>query len=452
MFDVLTEKFQNLFSVFGRNNSITENNVAEAVREARLALLEADVNYSVASAFVKEVKDKAMGESVLKSLKPKHQFIKIVHEELVKLMGEGEVSLDLSKKPSVIMLCGLQGSGKTTSCAKLANHLSSQKNRVLLAACDLQRPAAIEQLKVLAESIKVEVHVSFDEKKPLKVAKDAYKRALEEKFDVLIVDTAGRLHLDDELMNELKDIKEAINPSNIIFVANATTGQDAVNTAAEFDKRVNITGSMLTMLDGSARAGAAISIKQVTQKPLLFEGTGEKVTDFQVFNPSSMADRILGMGDIINLSKKVEAEISEEETLKLEKKLKKASFTYGDYLSQMNMVKKMGSVKGLMKMIPGMSSFGDLDISEKEMKKTEAIILSMTIDEREEKVELSYSRKKRIAKGSGAKIDDVNRLVKGFKRIKQLFKNMPNFGKKGFKGAMPDMNDIKQQMGDILWR
>ena len=452
MFDVLTEKFQNLFSVFGRNNTITENNVAEAVREARLALLEADVNYSVASSFVKEVKEKAMGEAVLKSLKPKHQFIKIVHEELVKLMGEGEVSLELSKKPSVIMLCGLQGSGKTTTCAKLANLLLSEKKRVLLAACDLQRPAAVEQLKVLARSINVEVFFSEGEKKPLKVAKGAHKRAIDENFDVLIVDTAGRLHLDDDLMNELKEIKESINPTDIIFVANATTGQDAVNTAAEFDKRVNITGSILTMLDGNARAGAAISIKQVTQKPLLFEGTGEKVTDFQVFNPSSMADRILGMGDIINLTKKAEATISEEETLKLEKKLKKASFTYGDYLQQMGMIKKMGSVKGLMKMIPGMSSFGDLEVSEKEMKKTEAIILSMTFDEREEKEELTYSRKKRIAKGSGTKIDDVNRLVKGFKRIKQLFKNMPNIGKKGFKGVIPDMNDIKQQMGEILWR
>lgn len=452
MFDALTEKFQNLFSVFGRNNTITENNVADAVREARLALLEADVNYSVASAFVKEVKERAMGEAVLKSLKPKHQFIKIVHEELVKLMGEEEVSLELSKKPSVIMLCGLQGSGKTTTCAKLANYLTGKKKKVLLAACDLQRPAAVDQLKILGKSINTEVYLIEGEKKPLKVAKGAHKKALDENFDVLIVDTAGRLHLDDDLMSELFEIKEAINPSDIIFVANATTGQDAVNTASEFNKRVNITGSILTMLDGNARAGAAISIKQVTQKPLLFEGTGEKVTDFQVFNPRSMADRILGMGDIINLAKRAEETISEEETLKLEKKLKKASFTYGDYLQQMNMIKKMGSVKGLMKMIPGMSSFGDLDISEKEIKKTEAIILSMTLEEREEKVELSYSRKKRIAKGSGTKIEDVNRLAKGFKRIKQLFKNMPNLGKKGFKGAMPDINDIKQQMGEFLWR
>ena len=450
MFGVLTEKFQKVFSVFGRNNTITEDNVAEAVREARLALLEADVNYSVASAFVKEVKEKAMGEAVLKSLKPKHQFIKIVHEELVKLMGGGEVSLDLSAKLSVVMLCGLQGSGKTTSCAKLASYLSNQKKRVLLAACDLQRPAAVEQLKVLAESINVEVYLS-SEKKPLKVAKEAHKYALDRNFDVLIIDTAGRLHLDEDLMNELAEIKETVNPGNIIFVANATTGQDAVSTAAEFDKRVNITGTILTMLDGSARAGAAISIKQVTQKPLLFEGTGEKITDFQVFNPSSMADRILGMGDIINLTKRAEAAITEEETSKLEKKLKKASFTYGDYLGQMHAIRKMGSIKSLMKMIPGMSSFGDLDLPEKELKKTEAIILSMTIDEREERVELTYSRKKRIANGSGTKIDDVNRLTKSFKRLKQLIKNMPNFGKKGFKGAMPDMNDIKQQMGDILW-
>lgn len=449
MFGILTEKFQNLFSVFGKNNKITENNVLEAVKEARLALLEADVNYSVASAFVKEVKEKALGETVLKSLKPKHQFIKIVHEELVKLMGEGESSLDLSKKISVIMLCGLQGSGKTTTCAKLANFLVCKNKKVLLAACDLQRPAAVEQLKILASSIEVAVFSLEKEKNPVIVAKKAYQKALDENYDVLIIDTAGRLHLDDELMNELKEIKDEINPTDILFVASATTGQDAVNTAFEFDKRVNVTGNILTMLDGNSRAGAAISIRQVTKKPLFFECVGEKISDFQVFNPRSMADRILGMGDVINLVKKAEATISEEETKKLEKKIKKASFTYDDYLIQMNMIKKMGSIKGLMKMIPGISSMGDFEFSEKELKKTEAIILSMTLDERDEKVELDYSRKKRIARGSGTKTDDVNRLVKGFKRLKQFLKKMPNFGKKG---NMPDINEIKDQLGGMLWR
>jgi signal recognition particle subunit SRP54 len=452
MFGSLSERFQNLFSTFGRNNLITENNISEAVREARLALLEADVSYSVASTFVKEVKEKALGEKVLKSLKPKQQFIKIVHDQLIELMGSHEATLNLASKPAVIMMCGLQGSGKTTTSAKLANLLTLQKKKVLLAACDLQRPAAVDQLKILAGSINVDLFSIEGEKKPIKVAKNALEKASNEKYDVLIVDTAGRLHLDDELMSELEQLKREINPTDILFVASAATGQDAVNTAREFDKKVSITGAILTMLDGNARAGAAISISHITKKPLLFEGTGEKITDIQVFNPRSMADRILGMGDVINLAKKAEATISEEESLKLEKKIKKASFTYDDYLTQMGMVKKMGSLKGLMKMVPGLSSFGDLDFSENELKKTEAIILSMTPDERNEQEELSYSRKKRIARGSGTKMDDVNRLVKGFKRLKQLMKNMPNIGKKGFKGVIPDINDIKQQLEENnLW-
>lgn len=451
MFDGLSEKFQQLFSSFGRNNIITESNISDAVREARMALLEADVNYSVASCFVKEVKEKAMGEAVLKSLKPKHQFMKIVHEKLMELMGKDEGKLNLDSSPSIIMVCGLQGSGKTTTCAKLAHLISLQKKKVLLAACDLQRPAAIDQLKILARPINIDVFSLSEEKKPLKVAKSALKKTIDENYDVLIIDTAGRLHLDDELMDELQTLKNELNPTDVLFVANATTGQDAVNVAAEFDKKVSITGNILTMLDSNARAGAAISIRQVTKKPLLFEGIGEKISDFQVFNPQSMADRILGMGDIINLVRKAEVAISKEETQKIEKKIKKAAFCYDDYLKQMSMIKKMGSVKGLMKMIPGMSSFGDLEFSEKELNKTESIILSMTKDEREEKVELCYSRRKRLAKGSGTKINDVNHVVKGFKRIKQFLKKMPNMGKN--KGIIPNISDIKQQMEDNnLWR
>ena len=453
MFGNLSEKFQNLFSAFGKNDKISEKNITDAVREVRLALLEADVNYSVASVFVKKVKEKALGETVLKSLKPKQQFIKIVHDELISLMGEEEASLDFlkkEKKPATIMVCGLQGSGKTTTCAKLGNYLKEQNKKVLIAACDLQRPAAIEQLKTMASKVDIEVFALPNEKKPIKVAKAAYKKAfLDENFDVLIIDTAGRLHLDEDLMNELQDLKEEINPSDVLFVANATIGQDAVKTASEFDKKVNITGNILTMLDGNARAGAAISIREVTKKPLLFEGVGEKISDFQIFNPRSMADRILGMGDVINLVRKAEANISDEETAKMEKKIKKASFTYNDYLKQMGMIKKMGSLSGLMKMIPGFSSFGDFDFSDKELKKTEAMILSMTPREREEKDEIVYSRRKRIAKGSGTKIDDVNRLVKGFKRIKQFLKKMPDKG--FFKGVMPNMKDIKQQLGGMPW-
>ncbi len=446
----LTKKFQNLFESFGKNKKITEDNISEAVREVRLALLEADVNYNVASLFIKKVKEKAIGEAVIKSLKPKEQFIKIVHDELISIMGGTEYSMQGSAKPEIFMLCGLQGSGKTTTCAKLASYLLKDKKKILVAACDLQRPAAVEQLKIACEKIKVDVFSIDGEKKPLVVAKKACQKAKDEAFDVLIIDTAGRLHIDEALMSELGEIHKEIKPSHTLFVASASTGQDAVKTALEFDKRVGITGTILTMLDGNARAGAAISIREVTGKPLIFEGVGEKIEDFQIFNPESMADRILGMGDVINLVRKAEDAISKEENEKMQEKIQKASFTYSDYLQQMNSIRKMGSIKSLMKMVPGFSSL-DFDFSEDEIKKTEAIILSMTPLEREEKVELQYPRRKRIAKGSGTNIDDVNRLIKGFKRIKQFFKSMPGMQKKGLKGVIPNMKDIKQQFGGTLW-
>ncbi|MBN2479358.1 MAG: signal recognition particle protein [Parachlamydiales bacterium] len=445
MFDSLSKKFNDLFSKFSKNKTITTDNVSEAIKDVRLALLEADVNYSVATEFIKKVQDKALGEKVVKSVSPKQQFIKIVHEELFLLMGENEASLNLSSKPAVIMLCGLQGSGKTSTAAKLANYLKKKNKKVLLAALDLQRPAAIDQLKILASSIDVEVFSMNDEKKPKNVAKLAYEKAQNEHFDVLIADTAGRLHIDDSLMQELDDIKQIINPNEILFVANATIGQDAVKTAKEFDSKVNITGSILTMLDSDARAGAAISIKEITKKPLKFETTGEKIDDIQIFNPKSMADRILGMGDIINLVRKAETVMEEKESEDLEKKIKKASFDYNDYLKQMSMIKKMGSIKSLLKMVPGMSALSNLDLPEDQLKKVEAIIKSMTENERAEKVDISYPRRKRLANGSGTTIDDVNRLVKGFKRIKQLLKKMP---KKGLEGGLFNMN----QFGGKLWR
>jgi signal recognition particle subunit SRP54 len=345
------------------------------------------------------------------------------------------------------MLCGLQGSGKTTTCAKLAAYISKTEKhkKILLAACDLQRPAAIEQLRKLGEGIGIAVFSVEGEKDPLKVAKKAVEKAGAEGFDVLIVDTAGRLHVDDELMLELEEMKKFLEPREVLFVANATTGQDAVRTASEFDKRVQITGTILTMLDGNARGGAAISIREVTQKPLKFEGIGERVGDFQIFNPRSMADRILGMGDVINLVKKAQENFDEEQSRDLEKKIKKATFTYNDYLKQMGMVKKMGSFKSILKMLPGMSTFGDLDFSDKEFNKMEAMILSMTLDEREEKEELSFSRRKRIAKGSGVEIDDINRMVKGFKRVKQLFKNMPDMKSQAKKMGLSDLKEMKNQ-------
>ncbi|MBY0529368.1 MAG: signal recognition particle protein [Rhabdochlamydiaceae bacterium] len=443
MFGALTEKFQHLFSGLGGKKALTDENVADAVRQVRLALLDADVNYTVASQFVKRIKEKALGDTVTKSVTPGQQFIKIVHEELVALMGSDEAPLSLVSHPTVILLCGLQGSGKTTHCAKLAAYLQKKHvgKKVLLAACDLQRPAAVEQLKRLALQIDVPVFSIDGELNPVRVAEMALQKAKVEGFDVLIVDTAGRLHIDEDLMEQLEKIKARIEPQEILFVASAATGQDAVKTAAEFDKRIQITGTILTMLDGSARAGAAISIREVTLKPLKFEGIGEKIGDIQVFNPQSMADRILGMGDVINLVRKAEEVMDKEEGEALEKKLLKASFTYDDYLRQMGMVKKMGSLKSLLKMLPGMSGLGEMDIDEKEFNKIEAMISSMTLKERQERVELVPSRRRRVAMGSGTTIDDVNRMVKGFKRLKQFCKEMPGLKnqmmKKGGKLPIP---------------
>jgi len=455
MFGALTDKFQNLFKSLSGKKSLTEDNISDAVRQVRLAMLDADVNYTVVSQFVNRVKEKAIGDAVLKAVSPGQQFTKLIHDELIELMGSGEAPLDLKAKLSVIMLCGLQGSGKTTTCAKLAAYIGKHEKhkKILMAACDLQRPAAIEQLKKLGSDLGVDVFYQEGEKSPFKMAQKAHEKALSGGYDVLIVDTAGRLHIDEELMKELEEIKQYLDPREVLFVANATTGQDAVKTAAEFDKRVQITGTVLTMLDGNARAGAAISIREVTSKPLKFEGVGEKVNDLQIFNPRSMADRILGMGDVINLVKKAQENFTEEQSLELEKKLKKATFTYEDYLKQMGMVKKMGSFTSILKMLPGMGSLGDMSFSDTEFKKMEAMILSMTPSERQEKVELDHSRRKRVAKGSGVELDDVNRMVKGFKRVKQLFKNMPDMKSQMKKmGGMPDLNELKKQFEGKKWR
>jgi signal recognition particle subunit SRP54 len=443
MLGALTEKMQGMLAKLAGKSKLTETNIADAVSEVRLALLEADVNYGVTKVLVKRIKEKALGDAVIKSVTPGQQFIKIVHDELVALMGSQEANLNLQEeKPAVIMVCGLQGAGKTTHCAKLAKFLkkNGRCRNPLLAACDLQRPAAVEQLKTLGGQIHVPVFSVPGEPNPVKVAQAALKEAQKGGYDLLIVDTAGRLHIDEELMHQLEQVKKILNPSEILFVANATTGQDAVNTAAEFHKRIAITGSILTMLDGNARGGAAISIREVTGQPLKFEGIGEKVDDIQVFNPSSMADRILGMGDTINLVKKAQEHINEEDAKKLEKKIRSATFTYEDYLNQIQMVKKMGSIKSLLGMLPGMSNFREMDFDDKEFFKIEAIIQSMTKDERAEKCELIVPRRKRIAEGSGTGIDDVNKLVKSFKQAKQFFKNMPN------------MKNLEKMMGGSLWR
>lgn len=441
MLGALTEKFQGLIKKLSGTKKFTEDNLAEAVSEVRMALLEADVNYSVVKALVTRIKEKALGEALLKSVTPGQQFIKIVHDELVALMGGQETPLPLAKRPATIMLCGLQGSGKTTTAAKLARYISKKNlaKKTLLVACDLQRPAAVDQLHILGKEVGVEVFSLPGETDPVKVARQAVEKGSKEEFDAIIVDTAGRLHIDDELMSELERVREVIQPEEILFVANATTGQDAVNVAAEFNKRVAVTGTILTMLDGNMRGGAAISIREVTGKPLKFEGVGERLDDLQLFNPESMAHRILGMGDTINLVRKAEEHFDKDEAKSLEEKLRKASFTYEDYLKQMQSVKKMGPLKSLISMLPGVSQLKNFDIDEKEFAKAEAIIQSMTSRERTEKEELIPSRRHRIARGSGTHIDDVNKLVKSFNRSKDFFKNMPN------------MKQLEKMMGGAKW-
>ncbi|MCB1113178.1 MAG: signal recognition particle protein [Chlamydiia bacterium] len=442
MLGALTEKMHGLVQKITGKKQLTEENITEAMSEVRVALLEADVNYGVVKALVKRVKEKALGDTVLKSVTPGQQFIKVVHDELVALMGGEEAKLELSKSPAVIMMCGLQGSGKTTTSAKLVRYLMKKegKKKPLLAACDLQRPAAIEQLHTLGKDLGVEVFSVPNEKDPVKVAQAARQKAIQEGFDVLIVDTAGRLHVDDELMKQLEQVKAAVKPDEVLFVANATTGQDAVEVATRFNERIQVTGSVLTMLDGNARGGAAISIREVTGKPLKFEGVGEKVEDLQLFNPGSMADRILGMGDTINLVRKAEEHFDEAEAKSMEEKLRKSTFSYEDYLKQIQSFKKMGPLKSLISMLPGASQFKDMEFDDKEIGKVEAIIQSMTKNERCEKVDLLPSRRHRIAKGSGTNIDDVNRLVKSFTRSKQFFKNMPN------------MKQLEKMMGGSKWR
>jgi len=441
MLGLLNDKMRELLTKFAGHRKLTEENIGEAVSEVRLALLEADVNYSVAKTLIKRIKEKAVGEELIKSVSPGQQFIKIVHDELKLLMGSDEAGLNLSSKPSVIMMCGLQGSGKTTHCAKLAKHLKKEGKvrKILLAACDLQRPAAIAQLKTLGLQIEVDVFSVEGATDPVTVAKQALARAKQENYELLIVDTAGRLSIDEELMVQLERIKTTITPDEVLFVANSTTGQDAVNVAAEFNKRIEVTGTILTMLDGNTRGGAAISIREVTGKPLKFEGIGEKLDDIQVFSPESMAGRILGMGDTINLVKKAKEHMDEDEAKVLEQKMRSATFTYEDYLRQIQMVKKMGSLKGLLSMLPGAANLKTLDIDDKEFFKVESIIYSMTISERQGKDELSVSRRKRVAKGSGTKIDDINRLEKSFKQAKKFFKNMPN------------MKQLQKMMGGSQW-
>lgn len=443
MFGTLTKKFSALFSSFAGKRTLTEENISQAMGEVRLALLEADVNYAVAKSFVQNVKDKAIGAGVIQSVTPGQLFIKIVHDELQALMGGKEATLNLDAKPALILLCGLQGSGKTTQCAKLAYYLKkkAQVKKPLLVACDLQRPAAVEQLKLLGTQAGVAVFTLPQANSALDVARAALAHAKAEGHDLVLFDTAGRLHIDEAMMQELEAIYRFVQPQELLFVASAATGQDAVRVAESFHRRVPITGSILTMLDGSAKAGAALSIAQVTGQPLKFEGIGEHLDDLQLFSPHSMADRILGMGDTINLVKRAQEHIDENDKANLEEKMRTASVTYDDYYKQMQVMKKMGSMKSLLSMLPGVGQMLEsMPFDEKEFARIEAMIQSMTPKERREECELVPRRRQRIANGSGTSMESVNKLVKSFKQMKQFLKNMP--AKK----------DLQKMLGGALWR
>ena len=438
MFDNLTEKFENLFRKLRGTGKITEDNIDKIVKEIRFILLEADVNYKVVKEFIKEVKEKAIGQEVIKSITPGQMFVKIIHDELVKILGETTKEVPFSSKtPNIILLAGLQGSGKTTLAGKLALFYRKRGKRPLLVACDVYRPAAIEQLQTIGNSIGVEVYTG-DKKNPVNIAKEAISIAKEKGYNLVIVDTAGRLHIDEEMMEEVKNIKEAINPDVILYTIDALTGQDAVKSATEFNKYLDFTGAVLTKADADSRGGSALSVVKVTGKPIFFVSTGEKLNDLEVFHPDRMAQRILGMGDIVTLVEKAQEAIEEEEAKKLEEKLKKNKFDLEDFLKQLQFIKKMGPIENILKMIPGLGSqIKNVEVDPKAFKRIEAIILSMTPEERRKPEIINGSRKKRIAKGSGTSVEEVNRLLKQFFEMKKMIKQMNKLMKKG---RMFDLN------------
>ncbi|MEN8839444.1 MAG: signal recognition particle protein [Flavobacteriales bacterium] len=444
MFDNLSDKLERAFKVLKGQGQITEINVAETVKEIRRALVDADVNYKTAKEFTTTIKEKALGQNVLSAISPGQLMIKITNEELTKLMGSENVELDVTGKPAIILMAGLQGSGKTTHTGKLAKYLTEKKNKkVLLVACDVYRPAAIDQLHVLGDQLGIEVYSNKEEKNPVKIAEAAIAHAKSAGFNTIIVDTAGRLAVDEKMMAEIEDIKKAINPHEILFVVDSMTGQDAVNTAKTFNERLDFTGVILTKLDGDTRGGAAISIKSVVNKPIKFIGTGEKMDALDVFHPSRMADRILGMGDVVSLVEKVQQQFDEEEAKKLQAKIAKNKFDFNDFLGQLQQIKKMGNVKDLMGMIPGVGKqIKDADIDENAFKGIEAIILSMTPHERENPTVLNGTRKQRLAKGSGQSIQEVNKLLKQFKETSKMMQMMNN--KKGMMGMMKQMKQMQK--------
>ncbi len=426
MFDSLSTKLDKAFQVLKGHGKITEINVAETLKEVRRALLDADVNFKIAKDFTSRVKDKALGQNVLTSLNPGQLMVKIVKDELTELMGSEAVGINLASKPSVILMSGLQGSGKTTLSGKLALHLKSKKNKKpLLVACDVYRPAAIDQLGIVAEQVGVPIYEDRAEKNPVKIALAGIESAKKQNCDVVIVDTAGRLAVDEVLMTEISDIYKAIQPDETLFVVDAMTGQDAVNTAKAFHDTLNFDGVVLTKLDGDTRGGAALSIKTVVNKPIKFIGTGEKMEALDVFYPERMADRILGMGDVVSLVERAQQQFDEEQARIINKKIAKNQFGFDDFLSQIQQVKKMGNMKDLMGMIPGMNKMmKDVDIDDDAFKHIEAIIGSMTLKERSQPDLLNMSRKKRIAKGAGRDINEVNQMIKQFHQMSKMMKMM----------------------------
>jgi len=439
MFENLNEKLERSFKLLKGQGKITEINVAETLKEVRRALLDADVNFKIAKSFTENVRKKALGMDVLNSLKPSQLMVKIVHDELAELMGGKFVDINLKGNPAVILIAGLQGSGKTTFSGKLAKMLKSKKGRhPLLVACDVYRPAAIEQLKVLGAQISVPVYTEEGSKNPVKIALEAIRQAKLQGNDVVIIDTAGRLAIDQEMMNEISAVKDAVKPHEILFVVDAMTGQDAVNTAKEFNDRLDFDGVVLTKLDGDTRGGAAISIRSVVDKPIKFVGTGEKLEALDNFHPERMADRILGMGDIVSLVEKAQEQFDEEEARKLQQKLAKNQFSFTDFLKQIQQIKKMGNLKDLAAMIPGMGkALKDVQIEDDAFKHIEAIIYSMTPAEREDPALLNGSRRKRIADGSGTNIQEVNRLIKQFTETRKMMK------------VVSQGNNMKRMMGNM---
>ena len=434
LFNSLSERFNHIFSKLKNRGRLTELEIKEAMREVRMALLEADVNYLVAKDFVKNVSEKAVGDEVLKSLTPSQQVIKIVKDELTNLMSSNNQKLQVSSQlPTVIMMCGLQGAGKTTMCAKLGAYLKKSGKRPLLVACDIYRPAAISQLQIVGKQANVEVFEKGTQN-PVKTASMAVDFAKKQGFDTVIIDTAGRLHINTELMDELKNIKKEVNPTEILLVVDAMTGQDAVTVAESFNKDLDITGVIVTKLDGDTRGGAALSIKAITGKPIKFTGVGEKIGDIEPFYPDRIASRILGMGDVLSLIEKAQEAVSEEEAKALEKKFRENSFTFDDYLKQIDSIKKMGNIKDLLSMIPGIGGkIKNLDIDEHQILVNKAIIQSMTPQERLMPDIIKASRRQRIAKGSGTSVQQVNQLLKQFEQSKEMMKQFKNGKFKNFR-------------------